>query len=114
MWHFCPAKEPQHPAPLNRTFPPGIVAEASLTGGLGGKGGGSNCDQCIRDTPHPCILLQEPWESNVGIVRKLDKGSTQPQEAEVGADNKGIGVIVIICPDFGNVLRGSCSGSFFI
>ena len=57
-----------------------------------------------------------PWKSPVGGGKLLAGVSTQPQEgaAEVGATEKVAGERRSVCLDFGNVLRGSCSGSIFI
>ena len=43
-------------------------------------------------------------------------GSTQTQEvaAEVGVSDKGFGERGSGCPNFGNVLRGSCTGSIIL
>ena len=55
--------------------------------------GGSNFDQLLRNPTHPSVLLKVPWESYVGIIRRLAIGGAQPKEdaSEMGADDKGIG-----------------------
>ena len=114
--HICATKVPQRPAPLDRPLTPGRGAEVSPTGGRGGKGGGSNFAQRLWDTPHPRLLLQVPWEIPVGGGQRLEGGGSKTQEgaAEVGTSNKGVGERGGGCPDFGNVIRGSCEGSLIV
>ena len=39
---------------------------------------------------------------------------TQEGVSELGADDKGVGERRIVCPDFGDVLPGSCVGSLIV
>ena len=97
-------------------MPPGRVTEAALTGGGGGKGGGSNCDHHLQDTLCPSLLLQVPWESYVGVVRRLAFGSSRPTESatEVGATDQGVSKIGRGCTDLGKDLCGSGSDIFSV
>ena len=82
-------------------------------GGGGGKVGDRDENCSIRDHPNPGHLLQAPWESPLCRGRQLFRSGTQLLEgmAKVGAavyvfDQKGLG-----CPDLGETLGGSGSGS---
>ena len=84
------------------------------TDGGGGMGRYINGNHSLWNPPHLSHLLQVPWESPIGIGKRLTRSGAQPSAGttEVVATVQGVGKGGSGCPDLGgNLCRCGPGGS---